>query len=81
MGRLAGRSFGAPPASKPSSTCGEPSVGSMLGTGSSSLSLPCSTSCMAATEVMAFVIEAMRKTLSSVIAGPASSARAPKTPS
>ena len=30
------------------------------GTGSSSLSLPCSTSCIAATEVMALVIEAMR---------------------
>ena len=54
---------------------GEPSAGSILGTGSSSVSLPCSTSCMAATEVIALVIEAMRKTVSSVIAGPLSSAR------
>src|SRR5271170_8049460 len=32
-------------ASKPARTCGAPSAGSMSGTGSSSLSLPCSTSC------------------------------------
>ena len=40
----------------------------MLGTGSSSFSLPCSTICIAATEVMALVIDAMRKTVSGVMA-------------
>jgi hypothetical protein len=45
------------------------------GTGSSSLSSPRSTSCIAATEAIAFVMEAMRKTVSVVIvAAPASSA-------
>ena len=52
----------------------------MFGTGPSSVSLPCSTNCIAATEVIALVIEAMRKKLSGVIAGPASSARAPNAP-
>ena len=81
IGRLAGRSLGAPAASNPSRTWGEPSAGSILGTGSSSVSLPCSTSCMAATEVIALVIEAMRKTVSSVIAGPLSRTRVPNAPS
>ena len=40
----------------------------MSGTGSSSFSLPCSTICIAATDVMALVIEAMRKTVSDVMA-------------
>ena len=53
----------------------------MSGTGASSASLPCSTSCIAATEVMALVIEAMRKTLSSVIGSGWSSARRPNAPS
>jgi hypothetical protein len=53
----------------------------MLGTGSSSSSLPCSTSCIAATEVMALAIEAMRKTLSSVIGSGWSRARRPNAPS
>jgi hypothetical protein len=53
----------------------------MFGTGSSTLSLPCSTSCIAATEVIALVIEAMRKTVSSVIGVLWSSARRPKAPS
>ena len=82
IGRLAARSFGAPEASKPSSTRGEPSAGSILGTGSSSLSLPCSTSCIAATEVITLVMDAMRKTVSGVIAAaPGSSTRGPKAPS
>jgi hypothetical protein len=68
-------------ASKPSRTWCEPSVGSMSGTGASSASLPCSTSCIAATEVMALVIEAMRKTLSSVIGSGWPSARRPNAPS
>jgi hypothetical protein len=69
IGRLAGRSFGAPEASNPSSTWGDPSAGSMFGTGSSSLSLPCSTSCIAATEVITLVIEATRNTVSRVMGG------------
>ncbi len=81
IGRFAGRRFGAPAASKPSRTCGALSAGSMLGTGSSSLSRPCSTSCMAAVQVTAFVIEAMRKTVSSVMAGPLARSRVPNAPS
>ena len=46
IGFLAGRSFGSPLASKPSSTCGVARSGSSLPIGSSSESLPCSTSCM-----------------------------------
>ena len=53
----------------------------MSGTGPSTFSLPCSTSCMAAVEVMALVIEAMRKTVSSVIAVLSPSARTPNAPS
>jgi hypothetical protein len=53
----------------------------MLGTGSSSFSLPCSTSCIAATDAMAFVIDAIRKTVSGVMPALASSARGPKAPS
>ena len=81
IGPLAGRTFGAPAASKPSRTVGEPSVGSMLGTGPSSVSLPCSTSCMAATVAIALVMEAMRKTVSGVIPAGWSSPRTPNAPS
>ena len=48
IGFFAGRSFGSPLASKPSSTCGLARSGSSLPIGSSSESLPCSTSCMPA---------------------------------
>ena len=52
------------------------SAGSPIsGTGASRLSLPSSTSCIAATEVIALVIEAMRNTVSSVIAGPPPTSR------
>src|SRR5712672_1343832 len=53
IGFFAGRSFGSPLASKPSSTCGEARSGSSLPIGSSSESLPCSTSCMPAAHVIA----------------------------
>src|SRR5262245_48642219 len=54
----------------------------MFGTGSSSFSLPCSTSCIAATVAIAFVMDALRNTVSGVIeAEPASSARGPIAPS
>ena len=81
IGRLAGRSFGAPLASKPSSTWGDPSPGSTFGNGSSSFSRPCSTSCIAATDVIALVIDAIRKTVSSVIGALSSSDRGPNAPS
>ena len=68
IGRVAGRSFGSPLASKPSSTCGEARSGRILPMGSSSESLPCSTSCMPAAVVMALVIDAIQNTLSVVMA-------------
>jgi hypothetical protein len=67
IGRLAGRRRGAPASSNPSSTCGAASSGSTLPTGWSNCNLPCSTSCIAATEVTALVIDASRKIVSSVI--------------
>ena len=81
IGDFAGRNCGTPLALNPSSTCGSLSAGSIAGTGASSESLPCSTSCKAATEVIALTIEAMRKTVSRVIAGPPGSRRWPKIPS
>ncbi len=80
IGRRAGRRRGAPAASKPSSTRGALNVGSMSGTGASSASLPCSTSCSAAIAVTILVIEAMRNTVSPVIAVPAARSRTPKAP-
>ena len=68
IGFLAGRSFGSPLASNPSSTCGLARSGSSLPIGSSSESLPCSTSCMPAAAVIALVIEAIQNTLSAVMA-------------
>src|SRR6516165_8389130 len=53
----------------------------MLSAGSSSLSLPRSTSCMAATDVTSFTMEAMRKTVSVVIFAAAPVQRTPKAPS
>jgi hypothetical protein len=81
IGRRAGRSCGKPLASKPSSTCGAPIAGSMSGTGASSDSLFCSTSCSAATDVITFTIEATRNTVSRVMAGTSPSRRLPKIPS
>ena len=46
--------------------------------GASSDSRPCSTSCIAAAPVTAFVIEAIQPTVSGVIAAPSRSARRPK---
>jgi hypothetical protein len=42
--------------------------------------LPASTCCIAATQVIALVIEAMRNTVSSVIAGPPPIVRVPNAP-
>jgi len=76
IGRLAGRSLGAPARQPPD--LGDPAPGRYW-VRLVELSLPCSTSCMAATEVIALVIEAMRKTVSSVIAGVIENARAKRT--
>jgi NAD(P)-dependent dehydrogenase (short-subunit alcohol dehydrogenase family) len=67
IGRLAGLSFGAPSASKPSSTCTDESSDRMLLAGSSSLRRPCSMSCMAPAATSAFVIEAYQNIVSSVM--------------
>ncbi|MGY4354934.1 hypothetical protein ACVW0J_001427 [Bradyrhizobium sp. i1.7.7] len=74
---FAGRSFGSPLASKPSSTCGLARSGSTEPIGASSDSLPCSTSCIAPAEVTALVIEAIQNTLSSVIASGLDRSRLP----
>ena len=81
IGAVADRRRGAPDASNPSSTWGEASSGRILPTGSSSSSRPSSTSCIAATEVTALVIEAMRNTVSRVIALPRARSRRPNAPS
>ena len=80
IGRFAGRSLGSPLASKPSSTCGAAMSGSTLPIGSSSESLPCSTSCMAPAPVTALVIEAIQNTLSGVIASDFERSRLPNAP-
>ena len=64
LARLGARVTGLPDASKPVSTRASPTCGTMVLTGWSSSSLPCSTSCIAAVAVTALVIEAIRKTLS-----------------
>ena len=59
---------------------GDSSVGSILAAGSSSLILPRSTSCIAATEVSSLTIEAMRKTVSVDILAAAPMLRTPNAP-
>jgi hypothetical protein len=76
----AGRRRGSPAALKPWSTCGAASSGNIAAIGSSSASRPCSTSCIAAAEVTALVIEAIQNTVSGVIAAPSGSARRPNAP-
>ena len=80
LGRFAGRNLGWPEGSKPSSTCGAESSGKTSAICRSSASLPCSTSCMAAAEVMALVIEAIQNTVSVLIAASSASARRPNAP-
>ena len=80
IGFFAGRSFGSPLASKPSSTCGLARSGSSLPIGSSSESLPCSTSCMPAALVIALVMEAIQNTLSAVMASSLPRSRLPNAP-
>jgi hypothetical protein len=77
---LVGRSTGSPEGPNPVSTCGAESSGRTSAIGTSSVSLPCSTSCIAAVEVIAFVIEAIQNTVSVVIAAPSGRARRPKAP-
>ncbi len=77
----ASRSCGAPLASKPVRRRGDASIGSILPAGSSSFSLPRSTSCIAATEVSSFTMEAMRKIVSVVMRASAAEPREPIAPS
>ena len=81
MGFCAGRSCGTPFASKPVRTWADPSVGSMLPAGSSSFSVPRSTSCSAATDVSSLTIEAMRKTVSVDMRDAVAMSRRPNAPS
>ena len=73
----AGRVFGLPSESKPSSTIGFASSGSTVLIGASSDSLPRSTCCMAQAPVIALVMEAIQTTVSTVIGSPEGSARLP----
>ena len=77
MGRRAARYRGRPALSKPVRTRGDPNSGSTPPIGSSSVSLPCSTICIAAVQVTALVIEAIQKTESVVISTPLSRPRFP----
>ena len=77
MSPRAGRVFGLPSASKPSSTIGFANSGSMALMGASSDSLPRSICCMAQAPVIALVIEAIQTTVSAVIGSPEGSARLP----
>ena len=66
--RFAGRTVYAPVlASKLSNTFRFASCGRYFSAGSSRLSRPCSTSCITASDVTGFVIDAMRKIVSTVI--------------
>ena len=81
IGRLGGRRIGLPPASKPSSTCADPSSGTVALAGCSRLSLPCSTSCIAAAAVIALVMDAIHTTESRVIGVFVLRSRLPNAPS
>ena len=77
IGFIAGRSTGFPEGRNPSITSSFASSGRCFATGSSSFSFPCSTSCIAATEVIALVIEAIWKMESGWIAIPEARSRLP----
>jgi hypothetical protein len=74
------RSTGSSP-SQPSSTLSSAHSGRISATGVSRLMLPFSTSCMAAVDVTALVIDAIRNTVSSVIGAGSPRARTPDAPS
>ena len=76
----AGRVRGLPSSSKPSRTGTLPRSGITSDTGASRESRPCSTSCIAAAPVIAFVIDAIQPTVSGVIASPAPATRSPNPP-
>jgi hypothetical protein len=80
MSRPTGRNFGSPALSNPSSTLTAASSGSTSRIGRSSASLPRSTSCMAAVDVIALVMEAIQNNVSTVMAAPDGSARLPNAP-
>src|ERR1700733_8383352 len=77
MSPRAGRVFGLPLASKPSSTIGFASWGRTVLMGVSSDSLPPSTFCLAQAQVSALVIEAIQTTVAAVIGSPEGRARLP----
>jgi hypothetical protein len=80
-GFVAGFRIGLPlPGSKPCSTCNEPSSGMYVDAGSSSFSLPCSTNCMAATEVTGLVMDAMTNRESALTSTPDLESRLPTAP-
>jgi len=81
IGRLGARSRGWPAGSNPSSTLADNRAGTTSLAGRSRLSLPRSTSCMAAVPVMALVIDAIQTTESTVIGASLPSSRLPKAPS
>ena len=81
IGRLGARSRGFPAASKPSSTLAAASSGTISLAGRSRLSLPRSTSCIAAVAVIALVMDAIQTTESSVMGAGLPRSRLPKAPS
>ena len=81
IGRFGSRRRGFPAASKPSSTLAAPISGTTSRAGWSRLSLPFSTSCMAAVPVIAFVIEAIHTMVSWVMGASLPISRLPNAPS
>ena len=80
-GCFAGRSIGAPSAGEALQHLRLRQLRQHAPSGASSASRSASTSCIAATEVIALVIEAIQNTVSSVIGASASRSRRPKAPS
>ena len=80
MARRGARRIGLPSASKPSSTWMDASSGRTSAAGASRSSNPRSTSCSAATEVIALVMDAIQNTESSLIAASAAMSRRPNAP-
>jgi hypothetical protein len=79
-GLVDGRRIGLPEESNPSRIWRVPSSGRCFAAGSSSVNLPCSTSCIAPTDVIALVMEAMEKMDSGVIGTPETESRVPNAP-
>lgn len=80
IGRFGALSLGSPDSLNPSKTLTVVNSGNTRSIGSSKWSLPCSTSCMAATEVTALVIDAIQNIVSVVIGTRLSTALWPNAP-